>query len=422
MSKNLKKSSNKGKSKTIFSSDEETEYRNIVFFDLFKPSNDSKFILSNMAKLMLENDKMTMEDAFTKSLKMFKKMSKLSLDIEPVEYQNIIPFKQSNNSKFIFSNMKKIMLENETMTIEDALKKSLKLFKKMNKSTVEIIDNVHSKQSDEVDATNYSYKSWTDYFKNQEVNLKSLIKNNSWDDFFEIIGEKPYFHNIEKILYKLMINNPNKVIVPYPELLFHQFNILSLDDIKVIIIAQDPYINVDTINDIDVPQAMGVAFSAPLNSPTPKSLLNIYKNLLDFDHVNKIPKTGYLMPWVKQGVFLLNSALTTFLSESNAHQNVWPNFTNDLIEYINENTKNIVFLVWGKDAFNKCKNINNKKHHLIVSSHPSPFSYDNTMTGITKKGDPITFPSFRSTDHFGKTNNYLKTNNKEPIKWEKICD
>ncbi len=106
---------------------------------------------------------------------------------------------------------------------------------------------------------------------------------------------------------------------------------------------------------------------------------------------------------------------------------MWKEFTQDLIQYLDSNYKNIVFLAWGKDAHNICLNIDPKNHHIITSSHPSPYSYNNSYTGFSygkqnnfKDRTRITYPSFKSVDHFGRINTYLKSVNKTQIFWDVI--
>lgn len=271
----------------------------------------------------------------------------------------------------------------------------------------------------DVDAIDYYYKSWPQKFTKGKIKLLRLIKNDSWQDFFDSIKDTKNFKNIEKIIESMIINNPDKIIVPYPRLLFHPMNILSPDKIRVVILGQDPYIGSQSFDDITVPQAIGVSFSAPKNYPKPKSLLNIYANLNKYNHINCIPDHGYLISWVVQGVFMFNTTLTTFLGTSNAHKNLWNVFTEELIKYINNNCRNIVFLLWGANAANQEKLISTKHNKVIISSHPSPFSFTNTLTTVINNRK-IIHNSFFDTDHFGETNKYFKKLGLEEINWNSI--
>lgn len=279
-----------------------------------------------------------------------------------------------------------------------------------------------SKLNFTIDANKYKFESWPEYFEDGIVNIATLIKNKAWLQFINQEKEEEYFSNINKLLTNMVIKESKNIIVPYPDLMFLPENILSPESIHVVIIGQDPYINSQEFNNVLVPQAMGISFSAPLNYPKPESLKNIYKNLYDFKHITTIPESGYLIPWVEQGVLMINSARTTFLGNSNVHQKLWENFTIAQLKYINETCKKVVFLVWGKDALNKVRFINKKKHNLIISSHPSPLSFSGKMTGRDKDGNTIVYPSFKETDHFGTANKMLINNEKQPINWNAIND
>jgi uracil-DNA glycosylase len=268
----------------------------------------------------------------------------------------------------------------------------------------------------EVDAYHYDFSTWKDYFDNQKIKLRSLVTNPNWNNFFDTEELKSYFQVVEGTLFKII---KSKIIVPYPELLFHPLNICSLSEIKVVILGQDPYSNAKKISGDVVPEAMGLSFSVPLNYPTkPSSVSNIYKNLFHFKHIDKIPESGDLIPWAIQGVFMINSSLTTVLGENNVHQTLWNHFTTDLIEYINDNTSRVVFLAWGKYAHNKCINVNRSKHLVITCSHPSYHSVDKSMKGLDESNRIVTYPSFESTDCFGMANKYLKKFHKKQINWE----
>lgn len=258
-----------------------------------------------------------------------------------------------------------------------------------------------------IDSDNYHFKPW-----NKISSLKSLIFNDAWNDFFDIIEKKSYFKILENEIF-----NFNDKVIPYPELIFSSFNMLSPYQIKVIFIGQDPYPGFIIKNNKIIPQAMGLSFSVPLNYDKPKSLDNIYKNLLEYNHIQKIPNTGCLISWTLQGCFMINASFSTTLSTSNAHKSIWKKFTRDLLIYLNS-LDNIVFVVWGKDANNLCFNIDPDKHFIITSSHPSPFSAHKTFTGsVYKSNSYTTYPSFLSIDHFGLINKYLESKNKDIINW-----
>ncbi len=224
------------------------------------------------------------------------------------------------------------------------------------------------------------------------------------------------------------LENESKTILPNAELCFNSFNVLSPGKIKVVFIGQDPYVDVEKINGKYVPQATGFAFSIPVSYPkNPPSLVNIYKNMIEFGHLKKMPATGCLANWILQGCFMINAALTTIYGEKNAHSLIWKNFTDDLLKYLNDNFENLVFVVWGKFAHNICLNIDPNRHHIITSSHPSPLGFDKTFEGktygmvkrFTDRKTTI-YASFKSTDHFGRINQYLKSVGKSEIIWDLI--
>lgn len=266
-----------------------------------------------------------------------------------------------------------------------------------------------------INAKKYNYLSWKSYRKNfNKVILRSLIFNKDWDEFFDAIETKKYFKNIENILNNELLSNT--VILPHPELLFNIFNILSPQKIKVIFVGQDPYIN---MNDNNVPQATGVSFSVPLHFKIPPSLANIFSNMLTFKHIRKIPDNGCLAYWIMQGCFMFNSALTTVFGKSNQHKDLWRQFSEDLISYLNKKYSQLIFIAWGSQAHRLCVNIDYQKHYIITSSHPSPMSMANQFMGLCYKDKKtqVTYPSFQSVDHFGLVNTYLK-NKKDKICWD----
>lgn len=269
----------------------------------------------------------------------------------------------------------------------------------------------------DVDANKYNYISWNEKYDDQKISLRKLLTNKDWIEFMDIIKGEKYYKNIHKILENILIEEPTKSIVPYPELLFYPLNLLSPKDIKVFIFGQDPYPGSEEHHNEIVPQAMGASFSVPKNMARPVSLLNIYKNLESYGHITKIPEHGYLVSWMVQGVFMYNATLTTFLGLTNAHQRLWTSFTDSLIKYINEHCKNIVFILWGRDAANKEKYINTKKHSVIISSHPSPLAFNKTLSSSTSTTD---HKAFKDIDHFGKANKYLKSHKREEINWNSI--
>ncbi len=214
--------------------------------------------------------------------------------------------------------------------------------------------------------------------------MECLLDNKTWNDFF--LSQKKELDKIATFLFY------EEDILPFPDNIFIAFNLLNVEDIKVVILGQDPYINLQN----NIPQATGLAFSVPDNFKIPPSLNNIFKNLLKFKHISTMPKHGNLMNWMKQGVFLLNSSLTVGNRKSNSHKKIWKNFTDNVIKYINDKNKKCVFVLWGAEALSKKKIITNR---VIISSHPS---------GLSAYQKLDKYPSFNEQDHFGLINTYLE--------------
>jgi uracil-DNA glycosylase len=328
------------------------------------------------------------------------------------------------NSKTI--SIKKFMDEDEESDDETPFVKKNIIKVKTGPQIKPIIGNRPMMDYMFANANNYSFKSWKECFPDKKIKLRSLIFNPTWNDFFDIVEKKTYFTGMERILSDYL-EKSNETILPHAELVFNIFNVLSPKQIKVVISGQDPYPGTNKINNKLIPQAMGFSFSVPQNYPKPDSLKNIYENLLQFKHITRIPNSGCLSYWILQGCFMMNAAFTTFYTKKNVHRNVWKCFTDDLLSYINTKCENIVFVVWGKDAHILCQNIDPYKHQIITSSHPSPLAFEKTFSGYAygKFKNPrdrkvVTYPSFKSTDHFGRINNYLKSVNKREIIWDLI--
>lgn len=215
---------------------------------------------------------------------------------------------------------------------------------------------------------------------------------NKIKDFIENEKKKNYFIEMQE---KLAIERSNKTIYPPKELELASFDKM-VDDLKVIIIGQDPYHNPD--------QANGLAFSVNRElKKLPPSLKNIYNELkTDIDDFI-IPEHGDLSHWVKQGVLLLNTALTVEKNKPASHAKIgWTTFTNNVISYLNKEHIDLVFILWGNHAQAIGADIDETKHFVIKSSHPSPFS--------VKK-------SFYGSKPFSRTNEYLHSKNKKTIDW-----
>jgi len=201
-------------------------------------------------------------------------------------------------------------------------------------------------------------------------------------------------HDIDnKIDYAQQNNEVNLAILPKPDLVFSAFNHFGIDELNVVIIGQDPYINKE--------QAMGLSFSVPKGVKLPPSLKNVYKCIENTCEITMDFENGDLTNWAKQGVLLLNTTLTVFEKNSNSHKKIWKGFSLDLLKYISDNTENVIFMLWGNDAKKLSKVIDSNKHHILEHTHPSPLSRK----------------TFLECNHFHKANEILKKIGKKEIDW-----
>lgn len=187
----------------------------------------------------------------------------------------------------------------------------------------------------------------------------------------------------------------NKKVYPNPKDIFKAFTLTPFSQVKVVILGQDPYHGAG--------QAEGLCFSVPLGVPLPPSLQNIYKEIESDLGIKKDFKNGHLESWANQGVFLLNAILTVVASTPASHQSKgWEEFTDFVIKKISEERENVVFILWGNYARSKKALIDTKKHLVLESPHPSPFS---------------AYSGFFGSKPFSKCNDYLKKNGESEIRW-----
>ena len=214
---------------------------------------------------------------------------------------------------------------------------------------------------------------------------------NEWDNVLKDEFEKDYFIKIKKFIDS---EYETKTIYPPYDEIFNAFKLTALNDVKVVILGQDPY--------HEAGQAHGLAFSTPEGRPIPRSLKNIFKEInAEYDY--PIPESGCLESWAKQGVFLLNTVLTVEDGNANSHSKCgWQTFTDNVIKILNQQSQPIVFMLWGKQAEKKKELITNTNHLVLITSHPSPFS--------ARRG-------FFGSEHFRLANEFLNKNNKEEIDW-----
>lgn len=214
----------------------------------------------------------------------------------------------------------------------------------------------------------------------------------SWKEALREEFDKPYMKQLGEFLRQEKA--AGKVIFPPGPLIFNALNTTPLENVKVVIIGQDPYHGPG--------QAHGLCFSVQPGVPTPPSLQNIYKELTRDLNI-PIPNNGYLQRWAEQGVLLLNTSLTVEQAKAGSHANAgWQPFTDRVIEVVNERCERLVFLLWGSHAQSKQKLIDPQRHLILKSAHPSPLS---------------AYRGFLGNGHFSRTNKFLEQNGKTPIDW-----
>ena len=214
----------------------------------------------------------------------------------------------------------------------------------------------------------------------------------SWNKAIRGEFDKDYIHSLDEFL-KAEVQN-GKLIYPQPSEIFNAFKLTPFDKVNVVIIGQDPYHGEG--------QAHGLCFSVNKGVKVPPSLKNIYKEMKSDLGITPA-EHGNLESWARQGVLLLNNVLTVEKSSPGSHRKKgWEIFTDRVIEVLDHEKENLVFILWGRDAQTKAAKVNRDKHLVLESAHPSPFS-------VTK---------FLGNRHFSKTNDYLRKHSKRPINWE----
>lgn len=215
---------------------------------------------------------------------------------------------------------------------------------------------------------------------------------NDWDTYISGEFEKEYFVSLKN---RLAEEYRTHTVYPAKENVLNALKYTSYNDVKVLILGQDPY--------HEEGQAHGLAFSVQRGIPKPPSLKNIYKELVSDLGITP-PSHGCLTDWTKQGVMLLNTVLTVREGEANSHKNYgWTTFTDKIIKVLNGRKDPVIFLLWGKNAIDKLPLITESRHFVLSAPHPSPLSASRGFFGCK---------------HFSKTNEILKRLGKEPINWQ----
>ncbi|NBA95418.1 uracil-DNA glycosylase [Pseudomonas sp. R5(2019)] len=214
----------------------------------------------------------------------------------------------------------------------------------------------------------------------------------SWKQALRREFDQPYMHQLREFLRQE--HAAGKEIFPPGPMIFNALNSTPLDQVKVVILGQDPYHGPG--------QAHGLCFSVQPGVAPPPSLVNIYKELKRDLNID-IPNHGYLQHWADQGVLMLNTTMTVERANAASHANKgWQHFTDRIISLVSEHQSNLVFLLWGAHAQGKQKLIDATKHLVLTSVHPSPLS---------------AYRGFIGNGHFSKTNKFLEQRGLTPIDW-----
>ena len=220
-----------------------------------------------------------------------------------------------------------------------------------------------------------------------------IIKPNSWSDFFETEKGKPYFQDL---MLAVDEEYENHTCFPPKEFIFNAFNFCDFATLKVVVIGQDPYHGDGEAN--------GLCFSVNDGVKIPPSLNNIFTEInTEYDRIFS-PTSGNLESWAKQGILLLNASLSVRKDLANSHKHLkWNIFTDAVIQYISDNSEQVVFLLWGSFAHKKGSKINREKHLVLETGHPSPLGANRGF--------------WFGNNHFKLTNEYLKSNGFSEIDW-----
>lgn len=214
----------------------------------------------------------------------------------------------------------------------------------------------------------------------------------TWEKVIAKQKEQEYYKNLKEEIDK---RYETTTVFPPKNLIYNAFSKTPIDNLKVVILGQDPYHGKG--------QAQGLAFSTPRDIKNPPSMQNILKEIADDLKRPSSCLDGDLTPWANEGVLLLNTILTVEESKAKSHHNLgWEIFTDNIIKFISQNCEDVVFLLWGSPAIAKSKLINKTKHHILTAPHPSPLS---------------AYRGFLGCKHFSKTNEILDSIGKKPINW-----
>lgn len=211
---------------------------------------------------------------------------------------------------------------------------------------------------------------------------------------------KPLFQHdfMKRLSHFVQQERANAVVFPPADLVFNALRLTPFDEVKVVILGQDPYHNIG--------QAHGLSFSVPAGIPHPPSLRNIFAELVTDIPGFEVPVSGDLTRWAQQGVLLLNATLTVRAHEAGSHQRMgWEDFTDHIIREISQRLEHVVFILWGSYAQKKAQFVDTSKHLVLRSVHPSPLSV---------------YRGFFGSKPFSQANHYLQANGRQPIDWRLV--
>lgn len=261
-------------------------------------------------------------------------------------------------------------------------------------SSTVCLTNLTKKQMDKL-------QSWQEKFPDNKIDIFSLEYHPSWEPLFEILKKSPQTNAVNEALNAVFENDPNAQMYPKPDLLWNAFKLTPMKKVRVVFIGQDPY--------FQNLQAMGLSFSVPHGVAIPSSLHNILANGKNNGHIKYNAKHGNLEFWAMQGCLMINSSLTVLDNQKNCHASTWNWTTDRIIKYLSFTHDHLIFVLWGRFAYDKLKYIDQDKHEVIISSHPSGLSANKAFQD---------YSAFNELDQFGEINKILKKWEEPEILWQ----
>lgn len=243
--------------------------------------------------------------------------------------------------------------------------------------------------------------SWQEKFPDGKIDIFTLPYHPSWEPLFEILRNSEQTKLVNESLTAVFENDPDALMYPKPDLLFNAFILTPFKKVRVVFIGQDPYFHQS--------EAMGLSFSVPHGIPIPSSLQNILSNGKKNGHMKYDIKHGNLEFWAMQGCLMINTALTVLDNQKNCHSATWNWTTDRIIKYLSFSCDRLIFVLWGGPAYGKLKYIDQDKHEVIISSHPSGLSAHKELQG---------YPAFNNYDQFGEINKLLNKWGEPEILWQ----